>query len=123
MHPLFQKADAISGSAIAAIIEVHRNKGPGLLESIYERCLMHELSLRKLASRNQGPVKITYKVMLRGSTVGASLATPVPGGENWRISRCVRSSRASQAKPLPSACVTSVTRTSFLRKPCVSTSL
>ncbi|AHF89316.1 GxxExxY protein [Opitutaceae bacterium TAV5] len=61
MHPLFQKADAISGPSIAAVIEVHRNKGPGLLESIYERCLMHELSLRKLASRNQGPVKITYK--------------------------------------------------------------
>jgi hypothetical protein len=28
---------------------------------------------------------------LRGSTVGASLATPAPGRENWRISRCVRS--------------------------------
>ncbi|MDR1280924.1 MAG: hypothetical protein LBK99_08885, partial [Opitutaceae bacterium] len=40
--------------------------------------------------------------------VRASLATPAPGGQYWRISRCERSSRASQAKPLRSACVTSV---------------
>ncbi|MDR1279899.1 MAG: GxxExxY protein [Opitutaceae bacterium] len=61
MHPLFPKADAISCIVIGAAIEVHRDKGPGLLESIYERCLLHELSLRKLTTRNQGPVRITYK--------------------------------------------------------------
>ncbi|WP_043583412.1 GxxExxY protein [Geminisphaera colitermitum] len=61
MHPLCQKADAISNTVIGAAIEVHRDKGPGLIESIYERCLVHELSLRKLPVRNQGSVRITYK--------------------------------------------------------------
>jgi hypothetical protein len=34
MHPLFQKADGLSGVVIGAAIEVHRLKGPGLIESI-----------------------------------------------------------------------------------------
>lgn len=61
MHPLYAKADALSGEVIGASIEVHRDKGPGLIESIYERCLMHELSLRKHAAVNQKLVRITYK--------------------------------------------------------------
>ena len=39
MHPLFAKADKLTGEVIGAAIEVHRIMGPGLLESIYERCL------------------------------------------------------------------------------------
>jgi GxxExxY protein len=61
MHPLFAKADALSGEVIGAAIEVHRDKGPGLIESIYERCLMHQLSLQKLAAVNQQLVRIRYK--------------------------------------------------------------
>ena len=53
MHPLFKKADELSHLAIGAAIEVHRLKGPGLIESIYERCLMRELDLRKIAADNQ----------------------------------------------------------------------
>ena len=40
MHPLFETADRLSHEVIGAAIEVHRHKGPGLIESIYERCLM-----------------------------------------------------------------------------------
>ena len=36
MHPLYGKADRLSAEVIGAAIEVHRNKGPGLIESIYE---------------------------------------------------------------------------------------
>jgi GxxExxY protein len=61
MHPLFPKADQLSHTAIGAAIEVHRHKGPGLIESIYERCLMRELSLRNVAAVNQRLVKIEYK--------------------------------------------------------------
>jgi GxxExxY protein len=61
MHPLFQKADGLSRVVIGAAIEVHRLKGPGLIESIYEKCLMQELSLRQLTARNQQVVKIEYK--------------------------------------------------------------
>lgn len=61
MHPLYAKADALSHELIGAAIEVHRDKGPGLIESIYERCLMHELFLRKIPAVNQKLVAITYK--------------------------------------------------------------
>ena len=53
MHPLFAKADKLSGEVIGAAIEVHRIMGPGLLERIYELCLMHELELRGILVRNQ----------------------------------------------------------------------
>ena len=61
MHPLFLKADSLTGTIIAGAIEVHRDKGPGLLEPIYEWCLMRELELRSLAATNQKLVQITYK--------------------------------------------------------------
>jgi GxxExxY protein len=61
MHPLFEKADQLSRQVIAALIEVHRDKGPGLIESIYERCFLRELEIRKIASVNQRIVKIEYK--------------------------------------------------------------
>ena len=61
MHPLYQKADQLSQVAIGSAIEVHRLKGPGLIESIYERCLMRELELRKVAAVNQRLVRIEYK--------------------------------------------------------------
>jgi len=40
------KADRLSREVIGAAIEVHRQQGPGLIESIYERCLLRELDLR-----------------------------------------------------------------------------
>ncbi len=52
MHPLFERADKLSGVVIGAAIEVHRIIGPGLLESIYERCLIRELELRGVAVVN-----------------------------------------------------------------------
>jgi GxxExxY protein len=64
MHPLFKKADLLSGEAISAAIEVHRDKGPGLIESIYERCIVHEFALRKIATSNQKLVRITYKDLI-----------------------------------------------------------
>jgi len=50
---------------IGAAIEVHRDKGPGLIESIYEWCLTKELSLRNLDSVSQKVVKIHYKGFVR----------------------------------------------------------
>ena len=61
MHPLFTKADRLSGEVIGAAIEVHRIMGPGLLESIYERCLIRELELRGIPVLNQEEVVIDYK--------------------------------------------------------------
>ena len=61
MHPLFAKADKLSGEVIGAAIEVHRIMGPGLLESIYERCLLREFELRGIPVLNQEEVVIDYK--------------------------------------------------------------
>lgn len=61
MHPLFKKADKLSSEIIGAAIEVHKDKGPGLIESIYERCLQHELFLRGIPTESQIPVQIKYK--------------------------------------------------------------
>lgn len=61
MHPLYQQADRLSQRAIGAAIEVHKLKGAGLLESIYEKCLMRELSLLGLTAVNQRLIQIEYK--------------------------------------------------------------
>jgi GxxExxY protein len=65
MHPLFPKASKLTESIIAAAIEVHRDKGPGLMESIYEWCLMKELELRGLNCVSQKVVAVEYKGFTR----------------------------------------------------------
>lgn len=57
--------DVLTGEIIAAAIEVHRDKGPGLLESVYEWCLTCELKLRGLSVETQRSVPIRYKGFLR----------------------------------------------------------
>jgi GxxExxY protein len=65
MHPLFQKASGLTETVIGAAIEVHRDKGPGLIESIYEWCLLKEFELRQLACVSQKSVLIEYKGFTR----------------------------------------------------------
>ena len=65
MHPLFQKATGLTEAIIAAAIEVHRDKGPGLIESICEWCLLKELGLRGLECCSQKSVRIEYKGFTR----------------------------------------------------------
>ena len=64
MHPLYEKADRLSREVIGAAIEVHRNKGPGLIESIYERCLLRELELRSIPATTQKIVRVEYKGLI-----------------------------------------------------------
>ena len=56
-----QKADKISHDVIGAAIEVHRRMGSGLIESIYERCMVRELELRSIPATTQQLVRIQYK--------------------------------------------------------------
>jgi GxxExxY protein len=65
MHPLFSKANSLTEHIIAGAIEVHKDKGPGLVESVYEWCLSRELELRQLPFLNQQLVKISYKGFVR----------------------------------------------------------
>lgn len=61
MHPLFTRADALSPEIIGAAIEVHRDKGPGLNEPVYEWCLLRELELRQISTETQRLVRLRYK--------------------------------------------------------------
>ena len=54
----------MSHTAIGAAIEVHRLMGAGLLESIYEKCLLRELALRNIMSVHQRRIQIEYKGLI-----------------------------------------------------------
>ena len=51
----------LSSVIIGAAIEVHKALGPGLLESVYEECLCHELSLRGFSFDRQKLLPVAYK--------------------------------------------------------------
>ncbi len=53
--------DPRTAAIIGAAIEVHRQLGPGLLESAYEQCLCHELRLRSLPFKCQVDLPVSYK--------------------------------------------------------------
>ena len=51
----------LTETVIGAAIEVHRDLGPGLLESAYQRALEHELTLRRVRFEAQKVCAVTYK--------------------------------------------------------------
>ena len=53
--------EELTETIIGGAIEVHRELGPGLLESAYEECLCHELHLRNLTFQRQLSLPIAYK--------------------------------------------------------------
>jgi GxxExxY protein len=53
--------EALTEQIIGAAMEVHKALGPGLLESVYEECLCHELHLRGLRFQRQVTVPVIYK--------------------------------------------------------------
>jgi GxxExxY protein len=65
MHPLLEKANGLTEHIIASAIEVHKDKGPGLVESIYEWCLLCEFQLRGFSTETQRIVPISYKSFRR----------------------------------------------------------
>ena len=53
--------DPLTERIIGFAIEIHRQLGPGLLESVYEECLCHELKLAGIAFARQVTVPVVYK--------------------------------------------------------------
>jgi GxxExxY protein len=51
----------LSGSIIAAAIEVHKALGPGLLESAYAACLCRELKIQNIFFQTEVPLPVKYK--------------------------------------------------------------
>ena len=54
------KFNELSKRVIGCAIDVHKNLGPGLLESTYEQCLAHELKCAKIPFRLQYPLPVNY---------------------------------------------------------------
>ena len=52
--------DQIARTVVDAGLKVHRAPWPGLLESAYEACLVHELLQRRMAVQRQLPLPVTY---------------------------------------------------------------
>lgn len=53
--------DELSKRVIGCALEVHRALGPGLLESTYEQCVAHELSLTNISFKIQPALPVEYK--------------------------------------------------------------
>ncbi len=51
----------LTSSVLGAAIEVHRELGPGFLESVYEEALCHELQAKAIPFQRQFPVHVEYK--------------------------------------------------------------
>lgn len=58
---LLRRINAVSAQVLDAAIEVHRALGPGLLESAYKACLLHELTQRGLSVAVEVPFPLVYK--------------------------------------------------------------
>jgi GxxExxY protein len=54
----------VGTACVSAAISVHRELGPGLLESVYELTLLHELTSRGLSVTRQVPISIRYKELV-----------------------------------------------------------
>jgi GxxExxY protein len=56
-----EERDGLTEAVIGAAIEVHREMGPGLLESVYQKCLVYELRLRNFEFEPLARLSIAYK--------------------------------------------------------------
>ena len=56
-----EELNRLSSVIVNACIEVHRTMGPGLLEKVYEHCLMKEFELRGIKAKSQVEVNLNYK--------------------------------------------------------------
>jgi GxxExxY protein len=58
------EVERVVHSVISCAIEVHRHLGPGLLESLYEHALVHELERAGLSASRQVEIRVPYKDVL-----------------------------------------------------------
>ena len=56
-----EEYNRLSKKILDACFSVHKIMGPGLLESIYEECLLKEFSIRGIQAENQVPIPLLYK--------------------------------------------------------------
>jgi len=71
-----EQVDSLAHAVIGAAIEVHRELGPGFLESVYDEALAVELALRKIPFLRKPVVGVRYK----GVAVGEGIPDLIVGG-------------------------------------------
>ena len=59
-NPTNEKLNSLSGSVIDAAFAVHRELGPGLLESTYKACLAYEMKKRGMQIALEVPIPVLY---------------------------------------------------------------
>lgn len=59
-EPLSEETDTVASKVVDAAFAVHTALGPGLLESVYELCLLHELKKRSLKVERQVSLPVVY---------------------------------------------------------------
>lgn len=69
IEPIPEKTDAAARAIVNACLRIHRALGPGLLESIYEECLCHELNKNGFAFKRQ----VNFPVIYDGTRLDAGL--------------------------------------------------
>jgi GxxExxY protein len=76
MDKIMDERDPLTHRVIGAAMEVHRHMGPGLLESVYQRCLEHELTLQGIAFRPQARLPLVYKGLALGEDFVIDIYSP-----------------------------------------------
>jgi len=82
-----EHVNGITERIIGASIEVHRALGPGLLESTYHACLVHEMRLREIEVETEKTLPVVYKGMTLdcGSRIDLLVDRTVSSSEKpWR---------------------------------------
>lgn len=59
--PIPSHTEEIAKTILDAAYQIHTILGPGLLESVYERCMIHELNLRNIEAKSQVTFPVVYK--------------------------------------------------------------
>ena len=62
-QPIAEEVERLASAVIEAAFRVHRNLGPGLLESVYEECLCYELSNMGIPFERQLKLAINYETI------------------------------------------------------------
>ncbi len=76
MHEPDRLLDDLARVVVDAALEVHRELGPGYVESVYEEALAVELEIRSINFERQKPVSVSYK----GQSVGEGRVDLLVGG-------------------------------------------
>ena len=91
-----EESDPFTAAIIAVLIEIHRELGPGLLESMYENAICHEFDLRGIAYQRQVPVNVMYK----GKMIGEQRIDLIVEGQLIVELKCCESLNAVHRAPV-----------------------